>query len=186
MLSAFANDVPLHVCIDANGRLGSSTSKHVGRLNADQETQNEERLRHFLVGANLCAVNTVIFEGDGATWVPTRRRPRRIDFVAVSLPEFLTVKSGLRANLMWQQCVTTIMLWWLISRRCHRKAKHCALRMRNLMCREAFQYDLERVQLGTADIHVDEHHAANVWHGNFLGVRSKVQENTGSPCGLGP
>ena len=68
------SDVP-YVCIDANGRLGSSTSKHVGSLNADQETPNGERLRHFLVGANLCAVNTVICEGDGpadkgeTTWV---------------------------------------------------------------------------------------------------------------------
>ena len=62
-LTAFDNDVPMYVCVDANGRLGSSTSKHVGSLNADQETPNGERLRHFLVGANLCAVNTVICEG---------------------------------------------------------------------------------------------------------------------------
>ena len=72
MLSVLANYVPLYVCIDANGRLGSSTSKHVGSLNADQETPNGERLLHFLVGANLCAVNTVICGRDGATWVPTR------------------------------------------------------------------------------------------------------------------
>ena len=39
MLTAFADDVPTHVCIDANGRLGSSTSKHVGSLAADEETQ---------------------------------------------------------------------------------------------------------------------------------------------------
>ena len=62
----------LYVCIDANGRLGWSTPKHVGSLDADQETPDGERLRHFLVGATLCAVNTVICEGDGATWVPTR------------------------------------------------------------------------------------------------------------------
>ena len=68
MLTAFVNDVPTDVCIDANCRLGSSTSKHVGSLAADQDTPNGERLRHFLVGANLCAVNTVICEGDGATW----------------------------------------------------------------------------------------------------------------------
>ena len=73
MLSAFAHDVPLYVCIAANGGLGSSTLKHVGSLNADQQTPNGERLRHFLVGANLCAVNTVISEGDGATWVPPRK-----------------------------------------------------------------------------------------------------------------
>ena len=63
-LTAFGHDVPMYVCIDANGRLGSSTSKHVDSLNADQETPNGERLRHFLVGANLCAVNTVICVGD--------------------------------------------------------------------------------------------------------------------------
>ena len=27
---------------------------------------------------------------------------------------------------------------------------------------------------------------SNVWHGNILGVKSKDQENSGSPCGLGP
>ena len=37
-------------------------------------------------------MNVVICEGDGATKVPTRGRPRRIDFVAVSLPEMLRVK----------------------------------------------------------------------------------------------
>ena len=89
MLSALANDVPMYVRIDANGRLGSSTSKHAGSLTADQEQPNGERLRHFLVGANLCTETTVICEGD---WVPTRERPRRSDFVAVSLPEMLRVK----------------------------------------------------------------------------------------------
>ena len=63
-----------------------------GRLSADPETPNGERFHRFLVGADLCAVNTVFCEGDGATWVPTRGRPRRIDFVAVSLPEMLRVK----------------------------------------------------------------------------------------------
>ena len=41
----------------------------------------------------------------------------------------------------------------------HRKAKHCTLRMRNPVCREAFQHDLERIQMGAADIHVDDNHA---------------------------
>ena len=85
LLLTFVNDAPTNVCIDANGRLGFSTSKHVGSLSANQETPNGERLHRFLVGADLCAVNTVVCEGDGATWVPTRGRPRRIDFVAVSL-----------------------------------------------------------------------------------------------------
>ena len=91
LLLSFVNDAPTYVCIDANGRLGSPTSKHVGSLSADQETPGE-RLHRFLVVADLCAVNTVFCEGDGATWVPTRGRPRRIDFVAVSLPEMLRVK----------------------------------------------------------------------------------------------
>ena len=38
LLLTFVNDAPTYVCIDANGRLGSSTSKHVGSLSADQET----------------------------------------------------------------------------------------------------------------------------------------------------
>ena len=70
----------------------SAASKHVGNLAADEETLNGERLHRFLVGANLSAVNTVICEGDGATWVPTRRRVKRIDFVAVSLPDTVRVK----------------------------------------------------------------------------------------------
>ena len=92
LLLSFVNDAPTYVCIDANGRLGSPTSKHAGSLSADQETPNGERLHRFLVGTDLCAVNTVFCEGDGATWVPTRGRPRRIDFMAVSLPEMLRVK----------------------------------------------------------------------------------------------
>ena len=41
-----------------------------------------------------------------------------------------------------------------------RKAtKHCALRLRNQVCREAFQKDLEGMQGGTPCKHVDEHHA---------------------------
>ena len=59
----FVNDAPTYVRIDANGRFGSSTSKHVGSLSADQETPNGERLHRFLVGADLCAVNTVTCEG---------------------------------------------------------------------------------------------------------------------------
>ena len=39
------------------------------------------------------------------------------------------------------------------------QAKHSTLRMRNLVCGEAFQQDLERIQVGTAGIHVDEHQA---------------------------
>ena len=92
LLLSFVSDAPTSVCIDANGRLGSPTSRHVGSLSADQETPNGERLHRFFVGADLCAVNTVFCEGDGATWVPTRRGPRHIDFVAVSLPEMLRVK----------------------------------------------------------------------------------------------
>ena len=41
-LTAFDNGVPMYVCTDANGGLGSSTSKRFGSLNADQETPNGE------------------------------------------------------------------------------------------------------------------------------------------------
>ena len=41
----------------------------------------------------------------------------------------------------------------------HRKAKHCTLRIRNPVCRRAFQLDLETIQVGTAGTHVNEHHA---------------------------
>ena len=37
-------------------------------------------------------MNTVLGEGDRATWVPTRERPRRIDFTAVSLPKMVRIK----------------------------------------------------------------------------------------------
>ena len=69
---------------------------------------------------------------------------------------------------MLQLCVTTIILWWLILRRLclpkngnrQRKAtKLCALRLRNQVCREAFQKDLEGIQGGTPCKHDDEHHA---------------------------
>ena len=105
LLLSFVNDAPTYVCIDANGRLGSPTSKHVGSLSADQETPDGERLHRFLVGAEIC----------------------------VCLP-----KNGNR----------------------QRKAtKLCALRLRNQVCREVFQKDLEGIQGGTPCKHVDEHHA---------------------------
>ena len=37
LLLTFVNDAPTYVCSDVDGRLGSSTSKHVGSLSADQE-----------------------------------------------------------------------------------------------------------------------------------------------------
>ena len=54
MWLTFDNDALTYVRIDANGRLWSSTSKHVGSLSADRETPNGERLHRFLVGADLC------------------------------------------------------------------------------------------------------------------------------------
>ena len=111
----------------------------------------------------------MICEGD---WVPTRERPRRSDFVAVSLPEMLRVKRCWVASELdvapvpddHYAVVVDLETVWCFPRvgSRHRNAKHCALRMRNPMCREAFQHDLERAQLGTADIHVDEHHAVCV------------------------
>ena len=126
----------------------------LGSLAADEETPNGERLRHFLVGANLCAVNTVIWEGDGAAWVPTRERPRRIDFVAVSLPEMLRVKRCWVASELDVATVRDDHYAVVVD-----LETMCPLLMRNLVCREAFQQDLERIQVGTAGIHVDEHHA---------------------------
>ena len=72
---------------------------------------------------------------------------------------------------MLPRCVTTIVLWWLISRRCFLSRelatriairKHCSLLMRNQVRREAFQQDLESIQVGTAGIRVDEHHAVRM------------------------
>ena len=114
-------------------------------------------------------MNTVIREGDGATWVPTRERPRRIDFAAVFLPEMLRVKrcwlsSELDVAARDDHCavVVDVETMWCLPKTGsrHRKtAKHCALRLRNPVCGEASQKDLERIQVGTACIHVDEHHA---------------------------
>ena len=169
-LLTFVNDAPMYVCINANGWLGSSISKHVGSLSADQETPNGERLHRFLVGADLCAVNTVICEGDVATWVPTRRRPRRIDFVAVSLSEMLRVKKCWIASELDVATVRddhypvvvdfeTIVSLPKAGNRQRKATKLCALRLRNQVCREAFQKDLEGFQGGTPCKHVDEHHA---------------------------
>ena len=116
-------------------------------------------------------------------------RPRRIDFGAVSFREMLRVRRCWLASELdvatvrddHYAVVVDLETMWCFPRvgSRHRKAKHCTLRMRNPVCREAFQHDLERIPMGTADIHVDEHH---VWHGNILGVKSKDQENTASPC----
>ena len=56
MLTAFADDVRTDVRIDANGRLGSSTSKHVGSLAADQETPDGEWLRQFSLWERTCVL----------------------------------------------------------------------------------------------------------------------------------
>ena len=48
---------------------------------------------------------------------------------------------------------------------------------------------LERILVGTAGIHGDEHRAclrSRIWRGNMSGVKNKNQESTGSHCGLGP
>ena len=150
LLLSFVNDAPTYVCIDANGRLGSPTSKHVGSLFADPETPNGERLHRFLVGADLCAVNTVFCEGDGATWVTTRGRPRRIDFVAVSLPETLRVKKCSVASELDVATVRddhypvvvdleTFLCLLKTGNRQRKATKFYALRPRNQVCREAFQ-----------------------------------------------
>ena len=133
---------------------GSSTSKHVGSMAADEQTPNGE-LHRFLVGANLCAANAVICEGDGAAWVPTRRRPRRIDFVAVSLLEIVKVKrcwvaSELDvATVRDDHCAVVVDLETMLclprAGNGHRRAaKHCHPLMRNLVRREVFQQDLFR------------------------------------------
>ena len=100
---------------------------------------------------------------------------------------------------MWQQCVddhyavvVDLETMWCFPRvgSRHRGAEHCALRMRNPMCREAFQHDLERAQLGTADIHVDEHHAVCIRAIQRLArkhcgcQKQGPRKHTGSPCGL--
>ena len=41
MLLTFVNDAPTYVCSDVDGRLGSSSSKHVGSLSADQENTQQ-------------------------------------------------------------------------------------------------------------------------------------------------
>ena len=75
MLTTFAHDMPTYVCIDANGRLGLSTSK---LLAAWQRIKKHPIVSGYVSSLwGLCALNTVICERDGATWVPTRRRPRR-------------------------------------------------------------------------------------------------------------
>ena len=53
MLSVLATDVPLYVCIGANGRLGSSTSKHVGSLKADQEIADKGEIETHFVAVSL-------------------------------------------------------------------------------------------------------------------------------------
>ena len=74
----------------------------------------------------------------------------------------------------------------------HRKAKHCTLRMRNPVCRKAFQQDLEGIHVGTAGIHVDKHHAVcmraiqDLPRKHFGCRKNKDQASIGSRCGRGP
>ena len=60
MLTALANDVSTCVCIDADGRLEVVNIEACWQLGCGSRNTQWQRLRHFLVGANLCAVNTVM------------------------------------------------------------------------------------------------------------------------------
>ena len=86
LLLAFVNDAPTYVCIDANGRLGSPTSEHVGSLSVEPETPNGE-VSSFPCGSGLlccehCSVKGMVLlgcrqEGDrGAliSWLCLSRR----------------------------------------------------------------------------------------------------------------
>ena len=97
-------------------------------------------------------------------------RPRRIDFVAVSLPEMLKVKKCWVASELDVATVRddhypvvvdleTVVCLPKNGNRQRKPTKLCALRLRNQVCREAFQKDLEGIQGGTPCEHVDEHHA---------------------------
>ena len=127
---------------------------------------------------------------DGATWVPTRGRPRRIDFVAASLPEMLRVKRCWVATeldvatVRDDHCAAVVefetMLCFPRTYSRHRKAKHCTQRMRNPVCREAFQQDLERIQVRTAGIHVD-----NIWE-TFWVSKARIKKTLAHLSDLDP
>ena len=148
-------------------------------------------------------MNTLICEGDDATWVPTRGRPRRIDFMAVSLPEIVRVKRcwvaselnvatmrddhhAVVVDLEMMLCLPRAGNW-------HRKAaKHCPLLTRSPVRREAFQQDLEResrweqltsMMMNTTLCACER---SRIWHRNTSGVKSRGRENTGLLCGPGP
>ena len=140
---------------------------------------------------------------DGAAWVPTRRKPSCIDFVAVSLPEMVRVKrcwvagelvvaTGRDDHYAVVVDLETMLCLPRAGNRHCRAPKHCHLLMRNLVRREAFQQDLERIQVGTAGIHVDEHHAVcmrtiqDLPQKHFGRQKNRSRENTGLLSEPGP
>eukprot|EP00973_Karenia_brevis_P061064 8491047-Karenia_brevis.AAC.1 len=60
----------LVLAIDANAKLGSRVSAHVGDIEAVNENDNGERFHNTLTAATLAAVNT--FHSAGHTWTGSR------------------------------------------------------------------------------------------------------------------
>ena len=78
----------LRVAVDANGRLGSVLSRHIGHEDVAHEDENGARLRLYLDEFDLAAVNT--FWPSGPTWCSTYGKWHRIDYVLSDSPELVT------------------------------------------------------------------------------------------------
>ena len=141
----------------------------------------EERVLSVVEKGEVTSVEEGQHVGRATVWLAERRnrvydvsltrgRPRRIHFVAVSLPEMLRVKKCWVASeldvatVRDDQYPVVVDLETFVclpknGNRQRKATKLCALRLRNQVCREAFQKDLEGIQGGTPCKHVDEHHA---------------------------
>eukprot|EP00438_Fugacium_kawagutii_P030170 Skav221644 [mRNA] locus=scaffold1174:107584:112122:- [translate_table: standard] len=88
--------VPLIVCMDANARLGSLISRHVGGHQPDEETLAGEALHELLAHHDLYLPQTFahLHEGEGTTWVHSSGKESRIDFVAVDGSMFAGVRAS--------------------------------------------------------------------------------------------
>ena len=90
LISGKFNKYDIIMMIDANGRVGSIASRSVGLFNPSVENDNGRRLREFLEGNEMNAINT--FYNTGDTWQSSHGPSARIDYLCVFRKRMVDVK----------------------------------------------------------------------------------------------
>ena len=74
-------DALVFCLLDANAKVGSIPSQSLGTVGADEENDNGGRLRIFLEGQGMIALNTLTADAADKTWSDSSGHGHRIDYV---------------------------------------------------------------------------------------------------------